>query len=837
MIYEVFFAMKKISTVFIFLIAFTYFSFGQTKVSGVVLDNSNQPIPYANLVFKGSNTGVVSNEDGRFYIESPNNYTELVVSYVGFPDKVIKLPKLVNYDFKVVLTEGNTLKEVKIYAGKTSKKNNPALDILRKIWERRRKNGLKMFNQYQFEKYEKVEFDMNTIDSDFMKSKIFKGMEFVFKNIDTSKVTGKTYLPIFINESLTDVYGDNQSKKTKEILKANKNSGLGSGNGVNMFIKDLYNDFDIYDNYLNFFDKSFTSPLSRTGIDVYNYVLTDTAVIDKKVCYNIVFYPRRKNELTFKGDFWVNDTTFAIKKITMAITKSANINWVKDIYLEQEFEVLNDSIFLPTRDYMMSDFALRKKEESKGVYGKRTTLYRNFKFNEKKPDKFYKDEINFIDNAVYSRSDDYWEENRFEKLNKDERKIYKMIDTLKTVKKFKQIYSLVSILGSGYIEIPKLRMDYGPIFSTVGFNEVEGWRLRAGGRTYFGPNDLWRVQGYTAYGFEDNKFKYGISGKWMIDKKNRIIISGGNRRDVEQIGASLTTTNDVLGRSYASSGLFTTGANGKLTNINLSTLAAEIEPIKNVTFQLGFSYRTLESASETFALDYYTDATLTTTNSSVTQSEINVQIEMTPKRKSVGYGVERRYVDAPFSRIFVNYSQGIKGFINSDFDYQKIQLYYKQPIIIGAIGRSNFTMELGKTFGQIPLGLMSVVPGNQTLFIIENTFSNLNFYEFVADQYATFQWEHNFQGKIFARIPYLRKLNLREIVGIRGVYGTVSDENRLINASGLIYQAPEKPYWEYSAGIGNIFKVFRLDFAWRGNYRDVPDTNNFTIKGSFGFYF
>ena len=829
--------MKKLFILIVVFFALIHNGFGQTKVSGIVLDNSNQPIPYANIVFKGSNTGVVSNEDGRFYIESPNNYSELIVSFVGFPDKIVKLPKLVNFDFKVILTEGNTLKEVKIFSGKTSKKSNPALDILRKIWERRRKNGLKMFKQYQYEKYEKVEFDMNTIDSAFMKSKIFKGMEFVFKNVDTSRVTGKTYLPIFINESLTDFYGDNENKRSKEILKANKNSGLGSGNGVNMFIKDLYNDYDIYDNYLNLFDKSFTSPLSKTGIDVYNYVLADTAVIDNKLCYNIVFYPRRKNELTFKGDFWVNDTTFAIKKITMAITKSANINWVKEIYLEQEFEVLNDSVFLPTKDYLMSDFALRKKEESKGVYGKRTTLYRNFKFNEKKPDKFYKDEINYIDNAVYARSDDYWDENRFEKLNKDERKIYAMIDTLKTVKRFKQLYSLVSILGSGYIEIPKWHLDYGPIFSTVGFNEVEGWRLRAGGRTYFGPNDLWRIQGYTAYGFEDNKFKYGISGKWMIDKKNRIILSGGNRRDVEQIGASLTSTNDVLGRSYASSGLFTTGANGKLTSINLTTLAAEIEPIKNVTFQLGFSYRTLESASDTFKLDYFTDATLTNTKSKVTQSELNVQIEMTPKKKTIGYGVERRDIDSPYSRIFINYGQGFKGFINSDFDYQKIQLYYRQPVVIGAIGRSNFTIELGKTFGQVPLGLMSVVPGNQTLFIIDNTFSNLNFYEFVADQYATLQWEHNFQGKIFARIPYLRKLNLREIIGVRGVYGTVSDENVAINASGLIYQAPEKPYWEYSAGIGNIFKVFRLDFAWRGNYRDIPDTSNFTIKGSFGFYF
>lgn len=827
--------MKKLFFLFFFSISLTNLISAQTKVSGKVVDNTNQPIPYANIIFKGTNIGVVSNEDGKFYIESDQNYKTLLVSFVGFPTKEVVLTKQVNYNFIITLSEGENLKEVVVFSGKTSKKNNPALDILRKIWERRRKNGLKMFKQYQYNKYEKVEFDMNTIDSAMIKSKLFKGMEFVFKNVDTSRVTGKTYLPIFINESLSEVYGDNIAGKNKEILTANKNSGLGNGDGVNTFIKDLYNDFDIYENYLYFFDKSFTSPLSRTGIDVYNYVLADTAFVDNKWCYNIVFYPRRKGELTFKGDFWVNDTTFAIKKINMAVTKSANINWVKDIYVEQEFDVLNDSIFLPTRDYMMTDFALSKKEDSKGIYGKRTTLYQNFKFDIKKPDEFYREEVNFIDNSVYNKSNDFWRQNRFERLNKDEEGIYKMLDTLKTVKKFKRMYNLVSILGSGYIEMNNF--DYGPIFSTFGYNEVEGVRLRVGGRTYFGPNDTWRLQGYTAYGFDDNKFKYGLSGKWMIDKKNRFIISGGNRRDVEQIGASLTTTNDVLGRSYASSGLFTTGSNGKLTNINLSTIEAEIEPIKNLSFQIGFSYRTLASASETFSLDYFTDDTFSTIKSEVKQSEINLQLEFTPNRKTIGYGVERREVNSPYSRVFINYSSGFKGFFGSDFDYHKLQLYYRQPLIVGAFGRSNLTMELGKTFGQIPLGLMSVVPGNQTYFIIKNTFSNLNFYEFITDEYATFQWEHNFNGNIFSRIPYLRKLNLREIIGIRGVYGTISDENRAINASGLVYVAPEKPYWEYSAGIGNIFKVFRIDCAWRANYRNLPDTNNFTIKGSFGFYF
>ena len=819
----------------VFLFVSTSIIFAQTKVSGIVLDKMNQPIPFANIVFKNSSQGIVANEDGVFYLESAKTYTTILISSVGFSEKEITLQKAINYNLKIQLNEQESLNEVVIFTGKTSKKNNPALDILRKIWEKKRQNGLYMFDQYQMEKYEKIEFDMNSIDSAFMKNKLFKGMEFIFNQMDTSKITGKTYLPIFVNESLSDVYGDMKLKKIKEKLKASKTSGFNGNQQILNFVKDLYSDYDIYNNYLTFFDKSFTSPLSKTGIDVYNYVLRDSAYIDDKWCYNIVFYPRRKNELTFKGDFWVNDSTFAIKKINMAVTKSANINWVKDIYLEQEFEVVSDSVFLLSKDYLMSDFALSKSEKSKGIYGKRTTYFRNHQFNKEKPIAFYKEEVSYKDAEIYNKSDEYWEENRFENLNKDELGVYKMLDTLQTVKKFKQIYSTVQIIASGFI--PFGNFDYGNVFSTFGYNEVEGARLRVGGRTYFGTNDTWRLQGYTAYGFKDDKFKYGFSGKWMVDKKKRIILSGGNRHDIEQIGASLTTTYDILGRSFASSSVFSSGSNGKLTNINLSNVAIEMEPVKNLTFEMGFSYRTLESASPTFSLDYYTDIANGITKSDVKQSEVSLQVEYTPKRKTIGYAVERQNVDNPYSRFFVNYSHGFKGLIDSDFQYDKIQLYYKQPIIIGPLGRTNIIMEVGKTFGTVPLGLMSVIPGNQTFFTRENTFSNLNFYEFVSDEYATLQWNHNFGGRLFSRIPFMRKLNWREMVSVKGVYGSISDENRAINASGLIYNAPENGYWEYSAGIGNIFKLFRVDFAWRGNYLNTPDTNRFSVKGSFGFKF
>ncbi len=814
----------------------------QTKVSGYVFDEGNIPVAYANVFFKGSTEGVITDEQGKFYLESSNTWDVLTISFLGYETLDVTLMKKVNYDLKFILKEAaSSLDEVVIVTGKQSKKEseNPAIRILKKIWENKRKNGVKQFKQYEYDKYEKVEFDLNTIDSALIKSKLFRGMEFVFDQVDTSKVTGKTYLPIFINEAVSKVYGDNILKKEKEELKGNKNSGFSNNQIIIDFIDDLYSDFDIYDNYLRFFDKSFVSPLSTTGINTYNYVLSDSAFIDNKWCYNIIYYPRRKNELTFKGDFWVNDSTFAIKDINLQASKSANINWVKEIYIEQEFEVLNDSIFLLKRDYFMSDFALNKKEESRGVYGKRTTLYDNHVFDQPKTEKFYSQEVYSYNEDVYNRDESFWETNRLESLNQDEKGVYKMLDTLKTVKKFKRLYNLGSILASGYVEFTDINFDYGPIFSTFGYNEVEGVRLRTGGRTYFGPNDLWRLEGFVAYGFRDDKFKYGISGKMLLDKKNRLIISGGNRRDVEQIGASLTTSTDVLGRSFASSAVVGTGPNDKLTNVNLTTLSVELEPVRNLIFRTTGTYRTLSSASPTFSLDYFDASSPTGVASEIKQYESTFSLSYFPNRKMTGFGVERRVAnDGHFASFFAQVSRGDKSIFDSDFDYTKLQFSYIQPMQVGGFGRLTASVEAGKTFGDVPLGLLSVVPGNQTYFSIYNTFSQLDFYEFVTDTYTSVHLEHNFNGRILSRIPWLRKYNLREIVSIRGVWGDISEGNRDLNASGLTYLAPtDKVYYEYSFGIGNIFKILRIDFNFRGNYLDLPDARKFGVTGSFGFYF
>ncbi len=818
-----------------FLIICSFNAFSQTRVSGIVKNESGKPVPFANVIFLQSSEGTTTTAEGKFYLVSDNDHPALEISYVGYQPVILQLKKGNNLNLEIFLNEETEgLAEIYLFRGKTSKKNNPAIDILRKIWENRRENGIKKFDQYEFRKYEKLEFSLNTIDSSVINSRAFKGFEFIFDNLDTNSLTGTTYLPVFLNESVNKVYGDNLRGKKREDLLGNKNSGFNENQILIASLKDLYFEIDIYDNYLRIFDKNFISPLSTTGIDTYNYVLADSAYIANKHYYNIAYYPRRENELTFKGDFWVNDTTWAIREINMEMAKNANLNWINGVYLEQEYEVLNDSVFLLTRDFLMADFSFHRKESARGIYGKKTVLYDHYVFDKKQNKKFYDQRVLEYDEKVYDQKEDFWSQNRLEPLSSSESGVYKMIDTLQTLKAFNRISTLAGFFATGYIEFNGY--DVGPM---VGFNEIEGWRVRLNARTYFGQNDPWRIEGYTAYGFRDQKIKYGILGKIMLDQRSRLIASAGHRKDIEQLGAGLTNTTDVLGRSLASSSLLNVGDNDKLSSISLSTVALEVEPLKNFSVRLSASHIRLEPASPAFSLSWYKNEERTQIAANIDQTEISTIFSFYPGRKISGFGVERIIVNAEnFPTFFLNYTVGVKDILNSDFNYTKLQVFYDQPMWIGGIGLANASLEAGKTFGAVPLGLLSVIPGNQTYFAQYNTFPLLNFYEFVTDTYISAHFEHNFNGKLFSYIPGLRNLNLREIVGIKGAWGEISEENRQLDASGFPLIAPSsEPYWEYSAGVGNMFKFLRVEAHFRGNYFDNPDARKFGITATMGFHF
>ena len=825
-------------------------TYAQVKIQGKVLDAATgNPVPYADVRLPELKVGATTNSDGTFYVESPNNTYKLIISKSGYKLFEYEIVEKIDFNFIAELEEapsneddyiddsgeGIALQTATVTGKKKTrlkKKENPAYAILREVWARKKSNGLKMTPQYSYNEYEKLQFDLSNIDSAFMKRKIFKGFEFVFEKIDTSSINGKTYLPAFLNESIYKVEGINRPKNQvrKELL-ANKTSGFENNDAVAATVKNLFKDVNIYDNRLNFLNIKFVSPIATDGFSVYDYELKDTIEIDGIETYRIKYFPRREGELTFKGDMYISKDSYAVKSIDLETTKNINVNFVRNIFLALDFDVANDSIFYPKKEYAMLDMTLiSKKENSKGLFAHRTVNYYNYDFKTRQPEEYYSKRVDPETSAINVKSDEYWAANRPEALTKDQEGIYETLDQLNQVPKFNRIVKGVEILGSGYWNVGKF--DIGNLYSSFGFNNIEGVRLRAGARTYFSQNDMWRAQGFIAYGFKDDQFKYGADFRYMFNKYNRFQIGVGTKRDVEQLAAQLTASDGIMTRSFASSSIINQGDNFFLSSNNLTNVYASIEPWRNIVFRLDGNYQTIKPASrEHFSIAYDKNGVI---QDYLTNSSLSFSVIARPGAKYSQYGIDRLEMTTLAPTIMLRYTKGLKGVFDSDFEYDKLQFLYTQPILIGSFGKSLVTLEAGKTFQGVPLSLLSAIPGNESYGQVYGTFSQLDYYEFVTDEYVSLNYEHHFNGWILNKIPFIKKLKLREVGFLRAAYGDISEKSKAINYSSIDYLAPnEHIYYEYGFGIENIgwgnIRPIRIDFNWRGNYNNLPDVRKFGV--------
>lgn len=844
---------NKVFTTLLLLLSFV-FANSQTKISGTVVDSKTQkPIANADIVLPGAAVFTTSNTDGSFYLESAEDSQVVQVTASGYEFFETDLPAKVNYNFKIELKQethisadsqielGNVNLTGKIKKYK-KKKENPAYAILQKVWENRRKNGLKAVPQYEYDEYEKLEFDLNNIDSSFTKNKAFRNLEFIFEKIDTSEVTGKTFLPLFINESIYKVYGKNKpERKERKDLIANKNSGFSDNEILIHSLQNLYKDYDIYDNRLNFFNINFVSPIARDGFSVYDYELTDTISVDGIDCFRIKYFPKRTAEHTFKGDFYVTTGGYAIKEIAMQSTKSINVNFVRDIFVSHQFEIVNDTVFYPKRDYVILDMSLLdNKDNSKGIFARKTNSYQNLDINTVRPDDFYKSR-NYDPHlaGAFEKDNSFWDNTRPEQLSKNEAGIYEMLDSLQQVPKFKHFVKALEVAGSGYYNVGKA-IDIGDLYSSFGYNKIEGLRLRAGARTFFSSNDMWRLAGYTAYGFRDKQFKYGAEARFMFDKYNRFQVGIGTKRDIEQMAVQLTSSEGIMTRTFASSSIISQGENASLSHINKTNVYTSIDPWKNFSIRLDGTYQTTRSADPTlFNMNYLWNGH---EDDNTVDSNLSLTLIARPGAKFSNYGIDRYEHSSNAPTILLRYTKGFTGLFNSQFNYDKLQFLYTQPILVGSFGRSVIIVEAGKTFGTVPLPLLSVIPGNESYGQTLGTFSQLDYYEFVTDTYSTLIIDHHFNGWILGKLPIIKKLKLREVGFLRAAWGDLSDKNIEINRSEINYLAPkDKIYYEYGFGIENIgfgnFRPLRIDFNWRGNYLTLPDARRFGVTVGLDFSF
>ncbi|MCC2591239.1 DUF5686 family protein [Chryseobacterium sp. MFBS3-17] len=722
-----------------------------------------------------------------------------------------------------------------------NKKENPAYAIMQEVWKRKRNNGLHKYKTYSFREYEKIQFDAANLDSAFMNRKVFKKLDFIFDYAD-SAANGALALPIFLNEAVYENIGRNEpSVRKKRTLTAQKTSGFEDNQIVTLTAKNLYKEIDIYDNTINYFDIGFQSPVSRDGFSTYHYELTDTLQVNGQEVYQIRYQPKRADVLAFQGQLYISTDHYAVVQATLRSTRKMSVNFVNGIFTELEYDNPDEETFLPKKYRTTLDLSpFSKGKNAKSLTATRSVDYTDYTFEIPLSEDDFKVKESELTTAVLKKDDSYWQAARTDSLNQTEQGIYEMLEKLEETPRFQRIVKAYETFASGYYNVGNA-IDIGNIYSVYGFNEVEGHRIRLGGRTYFSQNDDWRLQGYGAYGFRDRQFKYGVEGKYMFNKVNRFTLGAGTRRDIMQLGVQLTTDDGIMSRSFASSSVFGRGENASLSSVNQTNVFAAVDPFKNFTIRADGTLQSIKSANEEGFNLYYHD-TEGNLRKTVNDSHLTLSLIARPGAKYSQTGVDRYEHSTLAPTLVLKYTRGLKNLFNADYGYNKLQFMFYKPMLIGSWGKSFLNVEAGKNFDPVPLALQNVIPGNQSYSLAPNTFSQLNYYEFVADSYATGHLEHHFNGKIFSFIPLIKKLKLREVAFIRAAYGTLSEESKMINTEGFKYAAPDRNiYYEYGFGIENIgfgnLRIFRVDFNWRGNYLQNPDASRFGVKAGFQFFY
>ncbi|MCS3530366.1 DUF5686 and carboxypeptidase regulatory-like domain-containing protein [Chryseobacterium sp. JUb7] len=825
-----------------FLLFFTNIIYAQNTVNGKITDaKTNKEISGVAIFVNDNEKPVLTTTTGTFSVQSDSIITKLKFVKKTYTSETIDITPENTGNLMVDLTQEKTneIKEVVIHNEKPkykNKKENPAYAIMQEVWKRKRNNGLDKFDTYTYKEYEKIQFDANNLDSTFMKKKIFNKLDFIFDYAD-STANGKMALPIFLNEAIYENYGENRpNKKTKRLLTAQKTSGFQDNQIITLTAKNLYRDINIYDNTLNYFDIGFPSPVGNTGFSTYDYNLIDTVSVRGENAYKIRYQPKRTEVLAFQGYLYIDTDTYAVLGATLKSTQKINVNFINGISTELEYDNPDESTFLPRKfatEIEMTPFS--KKKTAKSIIARRSVDYSDYQFNKPLEDKIFKRQEEEYDDKFVDKDDTFWVKARPDSLSKTEQGVYDMLDKLQQTPKFNRLVKLYETLGSGYYNVVK-GIDLGPIFSIYGKNEVEGDRIRLGARTYFTRNDPWRVQFYTAYGFKDQQLKYGAEARFMFNRVNRFTVGAGTRRDVLQLGVQLTNDDGIMARTFASSTLFARGENASLSSVNQTNVFTSIEPWKNFQIRLDGTMQSIKSANpDGFNLMYYKNGDLRKTTN---DSHFTLSLIARPGAKFSQTGIDRYEHGTLAPTIVLKYTRGIEGIFGSDFNYNKLQFMFYKPVLIGSWGKTLINFEAGKNFDTVPLALQNVIPGNQSYSLAQNTFAQLNYYEFVADTYTTLHLEHHFNGKILSYIPLIKKLKLREIAFLRAAYGTLSDASKAINVEGFKYSAPsEHVYYEYGVGIENIgfgnLRIFRVDFNWRGNYLDRPDISTFGVKAGF----
>ena len=854
--------MKHIYTVLFFCLVSLFISFdASAQIKGVVTDSlTNEPLMYITVQYEGKGVGAITNAEGEYQVETRKGWDELMFSAIGYITKRVKLTpdtKVLNVQLApadVMLSEV----VVKPKKEKYSRKNNPAVDFMRKVIANKKALKLEENDYYQYQKYEKMKMSINDVTPEKMEKGIYKKFSFFKDQVEVSPKTNKMILPISIKETASRTIYRKSPKSEKTIIEGMNSTGIeeffNTGDMLGTILNDVFSDINIYDDDIRLLQRRFVSPIGRGAITFYKYYLMDTLMVDKQECVHLTFVPQNPQDFGFTGHLYVvKDSTYAVKRCTMNLPKRTGVNFVDNMDIVQEYEQLPDGNWVLTDDDMTVELVFVKGIQ--GLEVQRTTKYTDYKFDEIEP-RLFRLKGNVIKEAnMLAKSDEYWAKVRQVPLTKKESNMDIFMNRIEQIPGFKYVIFgakalIENCVETGSKEHPS-KVDIGPINTMITSNYVNGTRFRLSAMTTGNLHPHWSFSGYGAYGTKDKKWFYSGQAAYSFNKREYVLW------EFPKHYLAFKYTYDVM--SPMDKYLMTDKDNmfvgwkwttvDQMSYIRDATLTYELETNSGFSVMAMARHRNDQPAG---VLQYWKnngkvagqwDATNTLVHD-MTTTELGVTLRYAPGETFVNTKQRRVPVSLDAPVFTLSHTAGFKGVLGGEYNFNLTELSLRKRIWFGSWGKLDVTARAGAQWNTVPFPLLNLPMANLSYITQNNeSFNLIDNMEFLNDRYASLALSYDMNGKLFNRIPLIKRLKWRERFRIRGLWGTLTDKNNpyksnnpdlflfpMRNGLPTSYVMGKTPYVEASVGIYNIFKLIHIEYVRRLTYTNMPGVQKDGIR-------
>lgn len=826
------------------------------EIHGYVVDyQSGDSIPYANAIYKGKRIAVAGTDNGQFTIQRLDGQT-LTVSAVGYKPKTIKITEKTPAVLYVkLISDSKRMEEVVVKAKrrhKYTRKENPAVELMKRVIAAKKQTDLQNHDYYQFDKYQKITMAVNNITPQELESKFFTNSPWLKNQVEVCPYNNKLILPISVDETLTQHVYRKEPRDEKDIILGQNTKGINkllqTGEAVNTMVKDLFSDIDLYDDQIKLLQNRFPSPIGSTAISFYHFYIDDTLYVNQDQCIRLQFMPANQQDFGFRGELYIlNDSSLHVKRCDMQLPANTGINFIDAMKFQQEYTKLDNGEWVLTTDNMVAELELTDLLQRAIVI--RNTTMNKYAF-EPIEEKLFKGKAKTkLDIKAKVRDEDFWKEHRGVELTKSEADMGNFIDNLAKSKKFSWVIVASKLLIENFVETGKKgqpsKIDIGPINTVVSHNYTDGFRLRASARTTAKLNPHWFGEGYYAYGLSSKRNYYGAKATYSFIKPEYHPLEFPTRI------ISFESTYDVMA-----------WADRYLIN-NKDNMFMAIRPQK-VHQMFFYNRQTLQFLWESdygLGTEFVLKTEMNQPTGDLTFFKVNGdrvnKMRFTEMKFGFDFRPGQQYVNSKTSRAEVNFDApqftlyhtfGMKNVLGGQFNYHLTEASVYKRFWLGSWGHVDSRLKAGAQWSKVPFPLLIMPAVNTSFFEHQGSFNMMDNMEFLNDRYAFFNFAWDLNGKIFNRMPVMKRLKWREYIAFKGIWGHLTDKNnpRLAMNEGdnTLYQFPEnthvmnsQPYMELVVGVHNIFKFFEVDYVRRLTYTAYPGTEVNGIRFGFNVMF